>query len=131
MLLSTFFFFSLMSLATFLHNSLITLHLLLFTTTFFASPLPPIFAALALFTKIFASALSTRGALLKTLAVLDKRLGRGDKGDRLVANGKTAHAAMEIPSQLKSPQLFVNKAGPCRHLALHTQPGVPPVCRQP
>ena len=33
-----------------------------------------------------------------------------------LTNGKTAHAAMEIPSQLKSTQLFVNKAGPCRHL---------------
>ena len=85
MLLSAFFFFSLMSLATFLNNSLVALHLLLlFTTTFFASSLPAIIAALALFTKIFASSLSTR-ALLKTLAVLDKGLGRGDKGDRLVA----------------------------------------------
>ena len=84
MLLSAFFFFSLMSLDTFLHNSLVTLHLLLFTTTFFASSLPAIFAALALFTKIFASSLSTR-ALLKTLAVLDKGLGGGHKGDRLVA----------------------------------------------
>ena len=84
MLLSAFFFFALMSLATFLHNSLVALHLLLFTTTFFASSLPAIFAALALFTKIFASSLSTR-ALLKTLAVLDKRLGGGHKGDRLVA----------------------------------------------
>merc|ERR1719445_1285549 len=131
MLLSAFFFFSLMSLDTSLQNSLVALHLLLFTTTFFASPLPAIIASLVLFTKLFASALSTRGALLKTLAVLDKRLCGGDKGDRLVANGKTAHAAVEIPSQLKSTQLFVNKAGPCRHLALHTQPGVPPVCRQP
>ena len=85
MLLSAFFFFSLMSLDTFLHHSLVALHLLLFTTTFFASPLPPIIAALALFTKIFASSLSTR-ALLKTLAVLDKRLSGGDKGDRLVAS---------------------------------------------
>ena len=34
----------------------------------------------------------------------------------LLTNGKTTHAAMEIPSQLKSTQLFVNKAGPCRHL---------------
>ena len=85
MLLSAFFFSSLMSLDTFLHHSLVALHLLLFTTTFFASPLPAIFAALALFTKLFAGALSTRRALLKTLAVLDKRLGRGDKGDRLVA----------------------------------------------
>ena len=33
-----------------------------------------------------------------------------------LTNGKTAHAAVEIPSQLKSTQLFVNKAGPCRHL---------------
>ena len=85
MLLSAFFFFfSLMSLDTFLHNSLVALHLLLFTTTFFASSLPAIIAALALFTKIFASSLSTR-ALLKTLAVLDKGLCGGHKGDRLVA----------------------------------------------
>ena len=85
MLLSAFFFFSLMSLDTFLRNSLVALHLLLFTITFFASSLPAIIAALALFTKIFASSLSTRGALLKTLAVLDKGLGGGHKGDRLVA----------------------------------------------
>ena len=84
MLISAFFFFSLMSLDTFLHSSLVALHLLLFTTTFFASSLPAIFAALVIFAKIFASSLSTR-ALLKTLAVLDKGLCGGDKGDRLVA----------------------------------------------
>ena len=84
MLLSAFLFFSMMSLDTFLHNSLVALHLLLFTTTFFASSLPAIFAALVLFAKLFAGALSTR-ALLKTLAVLDKGLGGGDKGDWLVA----------------------------------------------